>query len=89
LEFLPPELERGARRDFSGVVQVISLKSEVDMNRREGVTGLYVLTAMINLSYIPSKNSMDSPSFSRTTARFQSGLLPLNRPRVLIFPCVM
>ncbi len=40
LLFRPPLLRSGSSRLFSGVVLVISAKSETDRNRVPGVTGL-------------------------------------------------
>jgi len=42
----PPVLFSGLSSDFSGVVRVISEKSETDEPRRPGVVGLYFLIAI-------------------------------------------
>src|SRR3954454_18696288 len=44
--FRPPRLDSGASSDFSGVVRVISAKSDTLAPRRPGVIGLYLRIAM-------------------------------------------
>src|SRR4051794_24086299 len=46
----PPVRLLGARRDFSGVVLVISEKSETVWNRRPGLVGLRLRMAIVVLS---------------------------------------
>jgi hypothetical protein len=42
----PPVFDNGRSSDFSGVVRVISAKSETDEPRRPGVVGLYLRIAI-------------------------------------------
>src|SRR4051794_11705150 len=80
--FRPPVALFGARRDFSGVVLVISAKSETVWNRRPGLVGLRLRSAIVPY---PSNRSIDSPAARVTRARLESGFLliwPVRRLRV-------
>lgn len=80
---LRPALEgRGAKRDFSGRLRVISEKSETVWKRRPGEVGLRFITA---ICYTPNK-SMDWSSASLTKARLVSLRLPMVRRVRLRFP---